>query len=318
MQLIWVEDSFPKKEKINSYQLDSSRTTDSISNIYNQDEISRKEIGEISNFNSPKKKYNIKNEEIYNLKFNLRKEKKINKFFDVSFKKRLSFILCATYFLLFLMSVPKIPIKISEEKNINDLIRNNSNTMINILINHFNFLGTSLYKEEKEKFSENVDLPKGIKSNEEKIINKFEHETSGFLLEFKINKIFIFRWSIGFFYFIIKCICFVYSNNEESSNLLLDKSKILIIQKISMLLFPLSLFYFDLQNNIVYSEINIEIIKNKIIKYYVMNTKTFSMIDYVEGLIPTLFYFLISIDYNNFENIINNMNIKKQKLNKLI
>ena len=36
MQLIWVEDSFPQKDKakINNYQLDSSRTTDSVSYLY--------------------------------------------------------------------------------------------------------------------------------------------------------------------------------------------------------------------------------------------------------------------------------------------
>ena len=34
MQLLWVDDSFPPKDKTNNYQLDSSRTTDSISNIH--------------------------------------------------------------------------------------------------------------------------------------------------------------------------------------------------------------------------------------------------------------------------------------------
>ena len=42
------------------------------------------------------------------------------------------------------------------------------------------------------------------------------------------------------------------------------------------------------------------------------------MIDYIEGLIPTIFSFLISIDYRNLENIINNIFIKKKKLNKLV
>ena len=312
MQLIWVEDSFPKKDRSTAYQLDSSRTTDSISNIYNPDEISNKEIGEISKYNQSKNRYNIKNEEIINLKNDLKQKK--NKFFNINFKKYLSFSLGTIYFLLFLISVPKTPIKISEEKNIQNLIKNNSNTNINILINHFNFFSFSQNKEQNDVSSDNRGIT-DINSNNKINNQEYQQETSGFLLEFKSNKMFIFRWLIGFFYFVIKCICFIYSNNEDNDNLLLDKNKISLIQKVSMLLFPLSLFYYDLQNNIIYSEIKTEYINKKIIKFYIMNTKRFSMIDYVEGLIPTLFYFLISIDYNHFEKIINN---KKQKLNKLI
>ena len=85
-----------------------------------------------------------------------------------------------------------------------------------------------------------------------------------------------------------------------------------------MLIFPLSLFYFDLQNNIYFTEITQEHIYNKAISFFIKKEKRFSMIDYIEGLIPTIFSFLISIDYKNLENIINNIFIKKKKLNKLV
>ena len=49
-----------------------------------------------------------------------------------------------------------------------------------------------------------------------------------------------------------------------------------------------------------------------------MTKKSFSMIDYIEGLIPTLFYFLISIDYNNLNKSINTFKIKTNKEKKVI
>jgi len=99
---------------------------------------------------------------------------------------------------------------------------------------------------------------------------------------------------------------------------LTDKRKISYVQKISTLIFPLSLFYFDLQNNIYFTEITQEHIYNKSISFFIKKEKRFSTIDYIEGLIPTIFSFLISIDYRNLENIINNIFIKKKKLNKLV
>ena len=143
--------------------------------------------------------------------------------------------------------------------------------------------------------------------------------TTGYLLEFSINKTYLLKWLIGFSYFIIKCICFVYSNNDNiNTHYLLDKNKINVIQKISMLFFPLSLFYYDFKNNISYTEVKTERINDKEISFFIMTKKRFSMIDYVEGLIPTLFYFLISINYDNMERIINIFNIRKSKLKKVI
>ena len=290
MQLLWVDDSFPPKDKTNNYQLDSSRTTDSFSYLYNPDEVPQKEENENKDFPSFHEKNKLKDEENKNLIDNL-KEKKINNQNIISFKKYLSIFLCVIYCILFLINSPKIPVKIGEEDNIDTLIKNNSTKRIDILINHLMFLNqTENYK------------------------------TTGFLLEFSINKIYLFRWLIGFSYFIIKCICFVYSNNENNNNssYFLDKSKINIIQKISMLFFPICIFYYDFKNNVSYSELKVEKIDNKEIAFYVMTKKSFSMIDYIEGLIPTLFYFLISIDYDNLNKTINTFLLRKSKLNKLV
>ena len=289
MQLIWVEDSFPQKEKTNNnnnYQLDSSRTTDSVSYLYNQDENQPNEEKETLDFSS----FN-KNDEKRHLIDNLKENKvKNNSNNNISFKKYLSIFLCIIYCLLFLTNNPTIPVKIGEERNIEDLIKDNQNKKINILINQIVFCNES--------------------GN--------SRTSSGFLLEFKINKIYLFRWLIGFSYFFIKCICFIYSNNENNSNILLDKHRINLLQKFSMLFFPLFLFYYDYKNNISYSKLKMEKINDKEISFYLMTKKSFSMIDYIEGLIPTLFTFLISIDYVYLKKIINNMFIKQKKLNKIM
>ena len=294
MQLIWVGDSFPSKEKNNknnNYQLDSSRTTDSISYLYNPDEIPQKEEMENSTISKLNDNNYFKDEENRTLIDNLKEQKIKNNHNNIFFKKRLSIILCVIYSILFLINVPKIPLKIGEEQKIESLIQNDFNKKINILINQFIFS------------------------------NECENNcgTTGYLLEFSINKTYLLKWLIGFSYFIIKCICFVYSNNDNiNTHYLLDKNKINVIQKISMLFFPLSLFYYDFKNNISYTELKTERINDKEISFFIMTKKRFSMIDYVEGLIPTLFYFLISINYDNMERIINIFNIRKSKLKKVI
>lgn len=294
MQLIWVGDSFPSKEKNNknnNYQLDSSRTTDSISYLYNPDETPQKEEMENSTISKLNDNNYFKDEENRTLIDNLKEQKIKNNHNNIFFKKRLSIILCVIYSILFLINVPKIPLKIGEEQKIESLIKNDFNKKINILINQFIFS------------------------------NECENNcgTTGYLLEFSINKTYLLKWLIGFSYFIIKCICFVYSNNDNiNTHYLLDKNKINVIQKISMLFFPLSLFYYDFKNNISYTEVKSERINDKEISFFIMTKKRFSMIDYVEGLIPTLFYFLISINYDNMERIINIFNIRKSKLKKVI
>ena len=283
MQLLWVDDSIPPKEEKNNYQMESSPKVDSVSNLYNLDEIPQKEEIENLDFSSLNEKNNIKDDEKRNLFDNL-KEKKIHNI--IFFKKRLSIILCIIYSILFLINIPKIPIKIGEEHMIEKLIKNATNTKINILINQFTFT---------HECENNCGA-------------------SGYLLDFSINKIYLLKWFIGFSYFFVKCICFIYSNNGNDNNYLLNKNRINLIQKISMLFFPLCLFYYVFKNNISYSNIKTEKINNKEISFYILSTKNFSMIDYIEGLIPTLFYFLISIDYDNLEL---NINIKGKRRNKI-
>ena len=305
MKLIWIDKNFPSNDKISSYQLDSSRTTDSISNLNNKEEIIKNEEKEISYFSNTKNNETDNNEETLNLLKNLNVEKISNSINLINFKKILSLVLCAIYLTLFLTNIPKIPVKIGDEQKIDVLIKNSTNKNINILINNLNFLCNKNRAYNNE----------GLQQNNE--INNCE--TTGYLFEFSNNKIFIFRWIIGFSYFVVKCIIFIYSKNKtDNINSLIDERKISYVQKISMLIFPLSLFYFDLQNNIYFTEITREHIYNKSISFFIKKEKRFSTIDYIEGLIPTIFSFLISIDYRNLENIINNIFIKKKKLNKLV
>ena len=289
MQLIWVEDSPKSKEKVNNYQYETSPTEDSVSYLDNHDDTQQKEENENLGFSSMNDKYNSQDYETKTISDNL-KEK--NNQYIIYFKKRLSIALCLLYCILFLINLPKVPVKVGEMQDIQNLIKNVSNKKINILINDFIF----------SKESEN------------------NCETSGYLLEFSINKLYILKWFIGFCYFAIKCACFVYSNiDENNSNYLLNKNKINIIQKISMLFFPLCLFYYDFKNNISCTKLKDKIMNDKEISFYIITEKKFSMIDYVEGLIPTLFYFIISLDYENKLNrIINIFTKKKTKFKKVI
>ena len=288
MEIIGIDDVLPSKDKNIVYQIDTSRTADSLSHIY-QDEILPKEDNE----NNEIILINNKDDDEYRELITKLNNRKIQIYYDTfSFKKRLSIALCSIYYILFLMTIPKNAEKIGEEQNINILTQINGTKKIDILINSINFIVSG------DKYL----------------------ESSGFLLEFRTNKMYIFRWSIGFFYFIIKCICFVYSksDNDNNSNNILDKKRINIIRKISMIFFPLSLFYYDFKNNISYTEIKVEKIGDKIISYYVMTIKRFTAIDYIEGLILTFLHFLISIDYDNLQKNINTYIIKRMKPDKLI
>ena len=288
MEIIGIDDVLPSKDKNNIYQIDTSRTADSLSHIY-QDEILPKEDNE----NNEIILINNKDDDEYRELITKLNNRKIQIYYDTfSFKKRLSIALCSIYYILFLMTIPKNAEKIGEEQNINILTQINGTKKIDILINSINFIVSG------DKYL----------------------ESSGFLLEFRTNKMYIFRWSIGFFYFIIKCICFVYSknDNDNNSNNILDKKRINIIRKISMIFFPLSLFYYDFKNNISYTEIKVEKIGDKIISYYTMTIKRFTAIDYIEGLILTFLHFLISIDYDNLQKNINTYIIKRMKPDKLI
>ena len=295
MKLIWNDDLFIQNDKTSSYQLDSSRTTDSISNISTKEEKSKFNEKLISNFSSLRQKDKVNENDTTNFSKKLSNEKILESDNIINFKKYLSFFLSFIYFILFLTNMPKIPVKIGEEEKMDLLLQNSKNKHTNILINDFNF-----FCNKSNSTNNNCEI-------------------KGILLEFVYNKIFILRWSIGFFYFILKCIFFIYLNNKNNNNEKVFVENIMIwIQKISTLIFPLILFYFDLQNKISYTEIKSEQIYNKSISFIMMKEREFSMIDYIEGLIPTLFTFLISIDYVYLKKIINNMFIKKKKLNKIM
>ena len=78
------------------------------------------------------------------------------------------------------------------------------------------------------------------------------------------------------------------------------------------------MFYYDLKNNLSFTEIYLKHIDDKTVSFYIMKKKHFSLIDYVEGLIPTIFTFLINIDYNNLQRIIYTYIYKKEKEKKII
>ena len=290
MQLLSVD---KQNQILDKTQTDSSKAKDSFSNIYNQDEISKIKEKGVSEMSPRKTKENNNNEEMLNLVKNLKKNKNEINISMITFKKRLSLALCGIYLFLFLLSIPKIPIKIGEEQKIDLLINNNNNTHINILINEL----PSLFDENK--------------TND----NNSPYETKGYLIEFINNKTFVIRWIIGFIYFVLKCFYFIYSNNN---NALMDEKKIGYASKISLLIFPLIMFYYDLKNNLSFTEIYLKHMDDKTVSFYIMKEKRFSFIDYVEGLIPTIFTFLINIDYNNLQRIINTYIYKKEKQKKII
>ena len=215
------------------------------------------------------------------------------------FKLRISIVLCTIYLVLFLINIPKCPIKTGEEKNINFFINTNKTQNLHILINNHRF---SFYKN---------------KSNND--IKNTNNELYGYLLEFKIDKRYIIRWIIGFLYFVVRNICFVYSDTEKKNKNYIFWRNTDTINKFSCLIFPLFLFYYDIKNNnFSFINIKVEYIMNKEIYYYIMTNKHSSMNDYIEGIIPTLFYFLISIIYNGMELSLGKMLGMKSKITKLV
>lgn len=215
------------------------------------------------------------------------------------FKLRISLILCTIYLVLFLINIPKSPIKTGEEKRINLFISPNKTQNLHILIN-------------------NERLSFFNKTNDDNNKNN-SNEIYGYLLDFKIDKIYVIRWFIGFLYFVVRNLCFVYSDAEKRNKKYFFKNNIDIINKFACLIFPLFLFYYDIKNNnYAYINIKTEYIMNKKINYYIMTNRHSSMNDYIEGIIPTLFYFLISIIYNGMENSLKKLLGIKRKITKLV
>ena len=291
-----------KSDKNMNFSLDSSRTADSVSNLYNSDTTPLKaemDIDEIKNLeitSSLNYEDNIVDVKINGQKNQINDEKKNNKHQYFMFKMQISIIFSGIYLLLFLLSLPKTAVKVGDEKNLKLLIKTNNTQNINILINNFQFFFDD-ENENKNHFDNNSNINGTEKLNKKKNNN---YEFSGYILNFKVDNRHVMRWIIGFICFIIRCACFTFSE-EEIKVKFLNKNRISFIQKLSCLVFPLWVFYYDINNNESYTKIKDEFINNKSITYYIMTKKQFSMHDYVEGIIPTLFYFLMSIVYRGME-----------------
>ena len=265
-----TSDSLSKSDKsdvlpLNEIEIDISKRKDFISNsiIYDENEYNSK-TDFLESYNK-----NINDNNIGN-----NKDTNISQYFK--FKIRVSLILCIIYLMLFLMNIPRCAIKTGEEKNINTFIKSNKTEDLNILINNFQFSFSQFEKSNKE--------------------------ISGFLLEFRVNKKYLIRWTIGFIYFIIRNICFIYNGTQKNNEKSIFKNRIDSIQKLSCLLFPLLLFFYDKKSNIFsYVKIKNEYMDFKMVNYFVMVEKNSSINDYIEAIIPTIFYFLISLFYNGIE-----------------
>ena len=307
-----------KNDKNMNFSLDSSRTADSVSNLYNSDTTPLKtemDIDEIKNLeitSSLNYDDNIVDVKINEQKNQVDDEKKNNKHQYFKFKMQMSVIFSVVYLFLFLLSLPKTPVKVGDEKNLKILTKSNNTQTINILINNFQFSFDD-ENENKNQFGNKSDI------NETKELNKKKnnnHEFSGFILNFKIDNKHVMRWLIGFICFVVRCACFTFSE-EEIKVPFLNKKRISFIQKLSCLIFPLWVFYYDIHNNESYTKIKEEFINNKSITYYITTKKQFSMFDYVEGIIPTLFYFLMSIAYKGMEESVAGYFRYKKKMRKL-
>ena len=310
-----------KSDKNMNFSLDSSRTADSVSNLYNSDTTPLKaemDIDEIKNLeitSSMNYDDNIIDVKLNGQQNQIDNEKKKNKYQYFKFKMQISVIFSGVYLLLFLLSLPKTPVKIGDEKNLRLLAKTNNTQKINILINNFQFSFDN-ENENKTHFGNNSNLNETTKLNQLKAKKNNNNEFFGYILDFKIDNRHVIRWLIGFLCFIVRSACFTFSE-EEIKIKFLNKNRISFIQKLSCLVFPLWVFYYDINNNESYTKIKDEFINNKSVAYYIVTKKQFSMFDYVEGIIPTLFYFLMSIVYKGMEESVAGYFRYKKKVRKL-
>ena len=310
-----------KSDKNMNFSLDSSRTADSVSNLYNSDTTPLKaemDIDEIKNLeitSSMNYDDNIIDVKLNGQQNQIDNEKKKNKYQYFKFKMQISVIFSGVYLLLFLLSLPKTPVKIGDEKNLRLLTKTNNTQKINILINNFQFSFDN-ENENKTHFGNNSNLNETTKLNQLKAKKNNNNEFFGYILDFKIDNRHVIRWLIGFLCFIVRSACFTFSE-EEIKIKFLNKNRISFIQKLSCLVFPLWVFYYDINNNESYTKIKDEFINNKSVAYYIVTKKQFSMFDYVEGIIPTLFYFLMSIVYKGMEESVAGYFRYKKKVRKL-
>ena len=298
---------YSNKDKYLNISIDSSRTPDSIPNSYNSDIIPLKngieiDIGKRNDndiyFNSIL--YDDNNLSLNDKKNDSNNKVDINKNGYFKFKMQISLILCTVYLLLFLISIPKHITKTNIlVKNLDLLLKENKTETIHLLINDFQFS----FIQNKNQSNKNND----------------NNEFLGYLLEYNVNKKYVIRWIIGFIYFAIRNLCFVFSDYQKINKNYMFKNKIDLINKLSCLLFPLYLFYYDIKNNTTsFVSIKSETINIKNIYYYVMINKKSSWNDYIERIIPTLSYFLISIIYNGMEQSIGAYLNGKRKISNFV
>jgi hypothetical protein len=162
-----------KSDKNMNFSLDSSRTADSVSNLYNSDTTPLKaemDIDEIKNLeitSSLNYEDNIVDVKINGQKNQIDDEKKTNKHQYFMFKMQISIIFSGIYLLLFLLSLPKTAVKVGDEKNLKLLIKTNNTQNINILINNFQFFFDD-ENENKNHFDNNSNINGTEKLNKKK------------------------------------------------------------------------------------------------------------------------------------------------------
>ena len=307
--------SYSNKDKNLNISIDSSRTADTMANSYNSDiniplkndieiDIEKRNDNDVY-YNSILYDDNILNFNENRIDSNNKVDNSKNsKSQYFKFKMHISLILCTIYLFLFLISMPKRLTKTNHiVTNLDLLLNENKTETIHILINDFKFsLTQNQNKNETNKNNDNTN------------------KVWGYLLEYNYNKKYIKRWIIGFIYFAIRNLCFVFCDYQKINTNYMFKNKIDLINKLACLLFPLYLFYYDkITNTTSFVNLNNEKIKNNFIYYYIQIDRRSSWSEYIDGILPTISYFLISIIYNGIEQSIGAyLNNGKKKFSKLV
>ena len=240
-----------------------------------------------------------KNSETMNMNDNMENKKSkeeinlINKTQFISFKMIISSLLIFVYFFLFFLNIPKKPVIIGSEQKISELVKVNTGENLNILINYFDIY-----------FNQFVFNNNNYNNNSSNADVK-NFELKGNLLQFKIDKKFILRWLIGFLYFVIRNLCFIYSNKKFNGNLI-QRKRVAISQSLSCLLFPLLIFFYDLNYNKKFQLIKSNVINGVTINFFIEYAKKFEKYEYIENIIPTISFFIISLISDGIEQIVGN------------
>ena len=222
------------------------------------------------------------------------------------FKKHIAYFFVFIYFSLSLINMPSCPVKSGEGKFIKDIINSNVTGSINILIQDFKF-----YEDETETKTESINQNS---SQEKKILSQSNtREFTGYLLQFKSNKIYLLKWLIGFSCLFLRCYCFMNSKEKLKFRYL----NMPFLDKVICLIFPLANLMFDIKYNIRLTKIKNEVIHNISITYYIETKNEFSIISYIEGTLPALIYFLNGLINNELEEFIKRHLLERKKKKKV-